>query len=82
MIDLRHPLAVLATRMPWDEIESASPPALSVWTAKGVQFRARTTCSALRPNSSEPRQRSGSPALADPTDARASVPQARVQGER
>ena len=25
MIDLRHPLAVLATRMPWAEIESALP---------------------------------------------------------
>ena len=26
MIDLRHPLAVLATRMPWAEIESALAP--------------------------------------------------------
>jgi IS5 family transposase len=26
MIDLRHPLAVLATRMPWDKIEAALAP--------------------------------------------------------
>ncbi|MBS0449640.1 MAG: IS5/IS1182 family transposase, partial [Proteobacteria bacterium] len=29
MIDLRHPLAVLATRMPWADIEAALAPALS-----------------------------------------------------
>ena len=29
MIDLRHPLAVLATRMPWDEIEKALAPAFA-----------------------------------------------------
>ncbi|MBQ0946193.1 hypothetical protein KAK07_22830 [Ideonella sp. 4Y16] len=29
MIDLCHPLAVLATRMPWDEIEKALAPALA-----------------------------------------------------
>jgi IS5 family transposase len=28
MIDMRHPLAVLATRMPWDHIESAIAPYL------------------------------------------------------
>ncbi len=26
MIDMRHPLAVLATRMPWTEIEAALAP--------------------------------------------------------
>jgi IS5 family transposase len=29
MIDLRHPLAVLASRMPWVEIESALAPCFS-----------------------------------------------------
>ncbi len=29
MIDLRHPLAVLATRMPWDEIEKSLAPAFA-----------------------------------------------------
>ena len=29
MIDLRHPLAVLATRMPWDVIEGALAPVLA-----------------------------------------------------
>jgi transposase, IS5 family len=29
MIDMRHPLAVLATRMPWSEIEAALAPALA-----------------------------------------------------
>jgi IS5 family transposase len=29
MIDLRHPLAVVATRMPWDEIEKALAPAFA-----------------------------------------------------
>ena len=28
MIDLRHPLAVLATRMPWDQIEASVAPFL------------------------------------------------------
>ena len=35
MIDLRHPLAVLATRMPWAEIESALAPALAHRDRKG-----------------------------------------------
>lgn len=29
MIDLRHPLAVLAQRMPWSQIEAALAPALA-----------------------------------------------------
>lgn len=29
MIDMRHPLAVLATRMPWDVIEGALAPVLA-----------------------------------------------------
>jgi transposase, IS5 family len=29
MIDLRHPLAVLATRMPWTEIEASLAPAFA-----------------------------------------------------
>ena len=29
MIDLRHPLAVLGTRMPWPEIEAALGPVLA-----------------------------------------------------
>jgi IS5 family transposase len=29
MIDMRHPLAVLATRMPWKEIEAALAPVLA-----------------------------------------------------
>ena len=29
MIDLRHPLAILATRMPWDVIEAALAPVLA-----------------------------------------------------
>lgn len=29
MIDMRHPLAVLATRMPWKDIEAASAPVLA-----------------------------------------------------
>lgn len=31
MIDLRHPLAVLANRMPWAEIESGTPHSLRRW---------------------------------------------------
>ena len=37
MIDLRHPLAVLATRMPWAQIEAALAPCL---TRKDRQGRA------------------------------------------
>ena len=35
MIDLRHPLAVLATRMPWAEIESALAPCFARQDRKG-----------------------------------------------
>ena len=37
MIDLRHPLAVLARRMPWEEVEIALAPALSHRDRKGRQ---------------------------------------------
>jgi IS5 family transposase len=35
MVDLRHPLAVLASRMPWSEIEAALAPALAQKDRKG-----------------------------------------------
>jgi IS5 family transposase len=35
MIDMRHPLAVLATRMPWAEIEAALAPAFAHKDRKG-----------------------------------------------
>jgi IS5 family transposase len=35
MIDMRHPLAVLATRMPWSEIEAALAPAFAHKDRKG-----------------------------------------------
>ena len=38
MIDLRHPLAVLSTRLPWNSIEAAVAPKLArqVWPAKRI----------------------------------------------
>jgi IS5 family transposase len=36
MIDMRHPLAVLATRMPWQEIEAALAPVLAHKDRAGV----------------------------------------------
>jgi IS5 family transposase len=35
MIDLRHPMAVLARKMPWPEIEAALAPALAHQDRKG-----------------------------------------------
>jgi IS5 family transposase len=35
MIDLRHPLAVLATRMPWASIEAALAPVFGRRARKG-----------------------------------------------
>ena len=35
MIDLRHPLAVLAKRMPWAQIEAALAPALAYKNRSG-----------------------------------------------
>jgi IS5 family transposase len=35
MIDLRHPLAVLATRLPWTEIEKTLAPAFAHRDRKG-----------------------------------------------
>ncbi len=36
MIDLRHPLAVLATRMPWAQIEASLAPAFAHKNRPGV----------------------------------------------
>jgi hypothetical protein len=49
MIDLSHPLAVLARRMPWDEIEKSLAPALRTRTARAARSSART-CSVRRCN--------------------------------
>jgi IS5 family transposase len=35
MIDLRHPLAVLANRLPWAQIESVLAPAFARWNRQG-----------------------------------------------
>ncbi len=35
MVDLRHPLAVLASRMPWPQIEAALAPALAHKDSEG-----------------------------------------------
>jgi hypothetical protein len=37
LIDPRHPLAVLATRMPWAQLEAADVPPLSVAELFGVR---------------------------------------------
>ncbi|WP_198385717.1 transposase, partial [Burkholderia ubonensis] len=38
MIDLRHPLAVLATRMPWAQLEATMAPLCERW-AENVYFQ-------------------------------------------
>ena len=78
MIDLRHPLAVLAGRMPWAQIEAALAPALahknrdgslteSVWSADPACRRRR--------------ERGRQAAPADAVDGVAAVPEACVQLE-
>jgi anti-sigma factor RsiW len=50
MIDMRHPLVVLATRMPWAEIEASLPRCLRTRIAVAVWFR--MPISSERPRSS------------------------------
>ena len=47
MIDLSHPLAVLAGRMPWESLEKALAPAFAHKDRKGRSDRA-TICSGRR----------------------------------
>jgi IS5 family transposase len=41
MIDLRHPLAVLSTRMPWADIESSLAPVFAHAIARARESKAR-----------------------------------------
>ncbi len=49
MIDMRHPLEVLATRMPWAEIEASLSPVLAHKDRSGrvVQDAERLQCAAV-----------------------------------
>lgn len=81
MIDLRHPLAVLAGRMPWSQIEAALAPVFERKNRQGqvveiddlfgtTQVIAGAVVSAAWPCAST-----------DPADGLPVVPQARVQSQ-
>jgi IS5 family transposase len=48
MIDMRHPLVVLATRMPWAEIEASLAPVLAHKDRSGRLVRTPTCSVPLR----------------------------------
>src|SRR5574343_1189945 len=82
MIDLRHPLAVLANRMPWQEIEASLGPALGS-ASQGWQedrwpgFVWPGLCGGRRRH-----LQCRSPSTTHPVAGGAAVPQACVQRER
>ena len=80
MIDLRHPLVVLAKRMPWAQIEAALAPALAHKNRTGSPTEA---VDLFGPNAAgeRGRERGRQAAPADAADGVAAVPEARVQPE-
>lgn len=79
MLDLRHPLAVLAGRMPWGRIESVLAPAFA---RKNRAGQARQ-----RPVRNDPENCRGrhqcrwAATFADPADGGTALPQTRLQPE-
>ena len=82
MIDLRHPLAVLSARIPWQEIEAS----LAQQFARGIRDGQRVEGTDLvrseHAAGGRGRVEGGPPAAADAADDLAAVPQARVRRER
>ena len=82
MIDLRHPLAVLAKRMPWAKIEAALAPALARKKPLGESGRRTRPVWPVAATGGRWRERGRQAALAYPVDGRAAVSEARLQRER
>jgi hypothetical protein len=66
MIDMRHPLAVLATRMPWEQIETALAPGLCAQGPRGARGRRQRSVRPDRRPGGRRHQRPRLSALADP----------------
>ena len=73
MIDLRHPLAVLAKRMPWAQIEAALAPALAHKNRSGKLSEGL---------GGRWRERGRQATTACAVDGFSAVPEARLQRER
>ena len=82
MIDLRHPLAVLATRMPWASIEATLTPMFARRAREGRVLEGVDLFGATAVLGRRRRERGGSPSIADSLDGRAAVFEARLQRER
>ena len=80
MIDLRHPLAVLAQRLPWEHLEQALARALPGTRLREAlaQWHGAPTCSARSPCKSAARATPAAPGLPCACDDQPVVPQTRL----
>ena len=78
MIDLRHPLAVLAARLPWSAIEAALAPKL----AHQARPAKRSLAEDLLGAHERRHQQRRAPAPAGAPDGQPAVPEAQLQLER
>jgi IS5 family transposase len=81
MIDLRHPLAVLATRMPWERIEAALAPIFAHKNRPGKTIASETLFGTTVQTTPTGPSRGGASAPADSTDGLAALPQAHLQSQ-
>jgi len=81
MIDLRHPLAVLARRIPWPSIEAALAPRFMHKDRDGRVVEGSDLFGPTVVAEGAGVKSSGPASAADPADGVALVPEARVQPE-
>ncbi|KVQ16345.1 hypothetical protein WK00_29570 [Burkholderia ubonensis] len=77
MIDLRHPLAVLATRMPWAQLEATMAPLFAHRNREGVVAEVIDLFGATAQLAGV--SAAGATAVADSPDARVALLEAHVQ---
>ena len=82
MIDMRHPLVVLATRMPWAEIEASLAPVLAHKDRSGRVVQDADLFGPTAQLAGAGLSNAGRPRLPPAPDGRAAVPQARLQPQR
>lgn len=81
MIDLRHPLTVLANRLPWSQIEAALAPAFAHKNRRGQVVPGSDLFGTTLEIAGAGISPAGA-AFADPTDGRTALSQERIQLER
>jgi IS5 family transposase len=78
MVDLKHPLAVLASRLPWTQIEAALAPAFARKAREGTRIEEDDLFGTTAQIAGGGPQCSRTPAPVDPSDGLAPVSEARL----